>query len=450
MVKGFQQKKGIDYNEVFSPVVKMTTIRVILSIVAAEGLHLEQLDVKTAFLHGDLDEDIYMAQPEGFQIVGKEDWVCKLKRSLYGLKQAPRQWYLKFDNFMERTGYRKCEMDHCCYVKKFKSSYIILLLYVDDMLIAGADMKEIIKLKKQMSEEFEMKDLGPAKQILGMNIVRNKKDGSLTLSQEKYIGKVLERFKMNDEKTKPRNTPLGSHFRLTKDQSPSSEDERADMAKVPYASAIGSLMYAMVCTRPDIAHAVGVVSRFMSDPGREHWEAVKWLLRYLKGTSKLGLCFKGKDSVLRGYTDADLSGCKETFKSTSGYIFTVGGTAVSWMSRLQKSVALSTTEAEYMAVAEASKELVWLKDFFEEIGKEQADYSLYCDNESAVKLAKNPVYHGKTKHIGRRYHFIRGLISDGTINLKNISGAKNPADMFTKSMTLDKLKFCMTSAGLQE
>ena len=187
----------------------------------------------------------------------------------------PRQWYLKFDNFMERSGFKRCQMDHCCYLKKFSSSYIILLLYVDDMLIAGSDMKEISKLKKQMSKEFEMKDLGPARQILGMSITRNKKDGSLTLSQEKYIGKVLERFKMNDETTKPRNTLLGSHLKLTKDQSPKSEEEKSEMAKVPYASAVGSLMYAMVCTRPDIAHAVGVVSRFMSDPGREHWEAVK-------------------------------------------------------------------------------------------------------------------------------------------------------------------------------
>ncbi|KAJ0714724.1 putative RNA-directed DNA polymerase [Helianthus annuus] len=450
VVKGFQQKKGIDYNEIFSPVVKMTTIRLVLSIVAAENLHLEQLDVKTAFLHGDLDEDIYMAQPEGFQVAGKEKMVCKLKRSLYGLKQAPRQWYLKFDEFMERTGYRRCEMDHCCYLKKFKGSYIILLLYVDDMLIAGANMEEISRLKRQMSREFEMKDLGPAKQILGMSIIRDKRDGSLTLSQEKYIGKVLERFKMNDERTKPRNTPLGSHFKLTKDQSPKSDKERAEMLNVPYASAVGSLMYAMVCTRPDIAHAVGVISRFMSDPGREHWEAVKWLLRYLKGTSRMGLCFKGKDAILRGYSDADLGGCKKTFKSTTGYVFTVGGTAVSWMSRLQKSVALSTTEAEYMAIAEASKELVWLKTFLGELGKDQADYSLYCDNESAVKLAKNPVYHGKTKHIGMRYHFVRGLISEGTMSLKNIPGAENPADMFTKSVTLDKLKLCIASAGLQE
>src|ERR1043165_8778811 len=306
----------------------------------------------------------------------------QVEENLYGLKQAPRQWYLKFDNFMVKTGYKRCEADHCCYLKKFKSSYIILLLYVDDMLIAGSDMNEISKLKKQMSKEFEMKDVGAAKQILGMSITRSKKDGSLTLSQEKYIGKVLEKFNINSEKTKPRNTPLGSHLKLTKDQCPRTEEEKANMARVPYASAVGSLMYAMVCTRPDIAHAVGVVSRFLSNPGREHWEAVKWVLRYLKGTSKMGLCFKGKDSVLRGYTDADLGGCKDTFKSTTGFVFTVGGTTVSWMSRLQKSVALSTTEAEYMAIAEASKELVWLKAFLEELGKMQTEYLLHCDKVS--------------------------------------------------------------------
>ncbi|KAK9050872.1 hypothetical protein SSX86_030160 [Deinandra increscens subsp. villosa] len=222
------------------------------------------------------------------------------------------------------------------------------------------------------------------------------------------------------------------------------------MAKVPYASAVGSLMYAMVCTRPDIAHAVGVVSRFMSNPGRGHWEAVKWLLRYLKGTSKMALCFKGKDVVLKGYADADLGGCKQSYKSTTGYVFTVGGTAISWMSRLQKSVALSTTEAEYMAVAEAAKELIWLKNFLDELGKKQTDCSLFCDNQSAIHLAKNPVFHGKTKHIQLRYHFVRDLISEDVLKLNKIKGTKNPADMLTKVVTLEKLKLCVASAGLQE
>ena len=447
VVKGFQQKDGVDFNEIFSPVVKMTTIRLVLSIVAAEGLHLEQLDVKTAFLHGDLDEDIYMIQPEGFQVKGRENLVCKLKKSLYGLKQAPRQWYLKFDNFMRRVGYKRCDNDHCCYIKKFKGSYIILLLYVDDMLIAGSDMSEIKKLKKQMSEEFEIKDLGAANQILGMSISRNKENGSLTLSQEKYIEKVLKKFSLNDAKI--RSSPLGSHFKLSKAQSPKSDEDKKEMAKVPYASAVGSLMYAMVCTRPDIAHAVGVVSRFMSNPGREHWEAVKWLLRYLKGTSKMALHFKAKDVVLSGYADANLGGCKESYKSTTGYVFTVGGTAVSWMSKLQKSVALSTTEAEYMAVAEASKELIWLKNFLIELGKEQDDCVLFCDNQSAIHLAKNPVFHSKTKHIQLRYHFIRERINDGTLKLNKIKGTENPADMLTKVVTLEKLKLCIASTGLQ-
>ena len=448
VVKGFQQKKGVDYNEIFSPVVKMTTIRMVLGIVASEDLHLEQLDVKTAFLHGDLEEDIYMAQPEGFPIVGKENMVCKLKKSLYGLKQAPRQWYLKFDSFMQRSGYHRCEMDHCCYLKKFNSSYIILLLYVDDMLIAGSDMQEINKLKKQLSREFEMKDLGAAKQILGMSIARDRVAGTLKLSQAKYINKVLEKFNMADAKA--RSTPLGSQLRLSKKQSPKTEEDIEHMAKIPYVSAVGSLMYAMVCTRPDIAQAVGVVSRFMSNPGREHWEGVKWLLRYLKGTSNVALVYKRNGVVLEGFADANLGGCDDSGKSTTGYVFTIGGTAISWMSRLQKSVALSTTEAEYMAIAEAAKELIWLKNFLIELGFQQEDCVLHCDNQSAVHLAKNPVFHSRTKHIQMRYHFIRELINDGTLNLKKILGTKNPADMFTKVVTTDKLKLCMVSTGLPE
>ncbi|RVW39505.1 Retrovirus-related Pol polyprotein from transposon TNT 1-94 [Vitis vinifera] len=270
VVKGFQQKEGIDYTEIFSPVVKMSTIRLVLGMVAAENLHLEQLDVKTTFLHGDLEEDLYMIQPEGFIVQGQENLVCKLRKSLYGLKQAPRQWIL-----------------------------------------------------------------GAAKQIIGMRIIRDKANGTLKLSQSEYVKKVLSRFNMNE--AKPVSTPLGSHFKLSKEQSPKTEEERDHMSKVPYASAIGSLMYAMVCTRPDIAHAVGVVSRFMSRPGKQHWEAVKWILRYLKGSLDTCLCF-------------------------------TGGTAISWTSNLQKIVTLSTTEAEYVAATEAGKEMIWLHGFLDELG----------------------------------------------------------------------------------
>nr|GEW55256.1 hypothetical protein [Tanacetum cinerariifolium] len=323
VVKGFQQKQGVDYNEIFSQVIKITTIMLVLSIVAAENLHLEQLDVKTTFLHGDIDEDIYMTEPKGFKSVGKEEnLVCKLNKSLYELKQAPRQWYLKFDGFMQRAGYKRCVMDHCCYLKKVGSSSIILLLYVDDMLVACSEMAEIKKLKRQLSQEFEMKDLDLAKR-----------------------------------------QPLGDHFKLGKKQAPKMEASTQRIAKVSYASAIGCMMYAIVCTRPDIAHAMGVVSRFMSNPGREHWEAVKWLLRYLKGTSKATLCFNRNEVVLEGFSDSDYKGFLDLGKST--------------------------TEAEYMAIAEASKEL-------------------------------------------------------------KILGSKNPTDMFTKLVTTKKLKLYATLTGLRD
>jgi hypothetical protein len=444
VVKGFEQRAGIDFSEVFSPVVKLTTIRAVLSIVAVEDLHL--VDVKTAFLHGDLKEEIYMHQPEGYAKAGRGNLVCRLKKSLYGLKQAPRQWYKKFDSFMEKNSFRRCHTDHCCYIKKYRSSYIILLLYVDDMLIAGSDMEQIDELKRELALEFEMKDLGAAGQILGMKIARNREERTLKLSQDEYIGKVLKRFNM--EGAKPVSTPLAGHFRLAKGQSPSTQEERNAMTKVPYASAVGSLMYAMVCMRPDIAHAVGVVSRFMQNPGREHWNAVKWILRYLKGTQKHALQFGGQQIQLRGFADADMAGDPDGRKSTTAYVFTLGSGAVSWVSRLQKIVALSTMEAEYIAATEACKEMVWLKAFLGELGMEQSDCTLFSDSQSAIHLAKNSAFHARTKHIDIRYHFIRSLLEDGQLTLTKIHTKENPADMLTKVVPPDKLRFCATSVGL--
>jgi len=446
VVKGFEQRAGIDFTEIFSPVVKLTTIRAVLSIVAVENLHLEQMDVKTAFLHGELDEEIYMQQPEGYAKASKQSLVCRLKKSLYGLKQAPRQWYKRFDSFMERSEFRRCHTDHCCYIKRYGSSYIILLLYVDDMLIVGSDMKQIERLKGKLSKEFEMKDLGAASQILGMKITRNREERTLKLSQEEYVGKVLKRFNM--EGAKPVSTPLAGHFKLAKRHSPSTQEERDAMAKVPYASAVGSLMYAMVCTRPDIAHAVGVVSRYMQNPGKEHWNAVKWILRYLKGTQKFALHYGGKEVKLQGFCDADMAGDPDGRKSTTAYVYTLGSGAVSWVSRLQKIVALSTTEAEYIAATEACKEMVWLKAFMGELDMEQSDCTLYSDSQSAIHLAKNSAFHTRMKHIDIRYHFIRSLLEDRQLSLTKIHTDDNPAYMLTKTVPPDKLKLCATSDRL--
>lgn len=324
VVKGFAQEKGVDFDEIFSPVVKMNSIRVVLGLAASMNLEIEQLDVKTAFLHGDLEEDIFMEQPEGFEIEGRKHMVCRLRKSLYGLKQASRQWYKKFDSFMIVNGFERTISDHCVFIQRSsENDFIILLLYVDDMLIVGPNSIKIQKLKNKLNESFDMKDLGPVKKILGMQILRDRKKGKLWLSQENYIEKVLERFNM--DKAKSVSCPLAAHFKLSKSQSPSSEEEREEMEKVPYASAVGCLMYAMVCTRPDIGYALGVVSRFLANPGKEHWTAVKWILKYLRGTSKLCLCFGSDRHVLQGFTDADLAGDIDTMRSTSGYLFTFAG-----------------------------------------------------------------------------------------------------------------------------
>ncbi|CAH9131081.1 unnamed protein product [Cuscuta epithymum] len=449
VVKGFQQKQGIDFDEIFSPVVKMMSIRVVLGLVVSLNLELEQMDVKTAFLHGDLKEEIYMEQPEGFQVPKKEHLVCRLKKSLYGLKQAPRQWYKKFDSFMVKHQYRRTVADHCLYLKKFPDGkFIILLLYVDDMLIVGQDVSLINNLKQDLSKFFYMKDLGPAQQILGMKIVRDRKARKLFLSQEEYVERVIKRFNMDN--AKPVGTPLANHFKLSKESCPSSEKEKEMMKAVPYSSVVGSLMYAMVCTRPDIAHAVGVVSRYLSNPGREHWEAVKWILRYLKGTSKLCLCYGGAKPILEGYTDADMAGDLDSRKSTSSYIFTLAGGAVSWQSKLQRCVALSTTEAEYIAAVEAGKELKWLKRFLQELGFPQEEYIIHCDSQSAMDLSKNSMYHSRTKHIDVRYHWLREAIEEDELKLSKIHTNKNATDMLTKVVPHEKHKLCTSIIGMRE
>ncbi|CAL9012342.1 unnamed protein product [Prunus brigantina] len=291
------------------------------------------------------------------------------------------------------------------------------------MLIVGQNSDKISKLKKELSKSFAMKDLGPAKRILGMSISRDRKNWKLRLSQESYIEKVLKRFNM--DKAKPVSTPFPSHFK----QSPTCEKEKENMAMVPYSSAVGSLMYAMICTRPDITHAVGVVSRFLSKPSREHWNAVKWILRYLRGTSKMNL---------------------DSRKSTSGYLITFSGGAISWQSKLHKCVALSTTEAEFIVATEACKEILWMKRFLQELGQEQHKYILHCDSQSAIHLSKNPSFHSRSKHIDVRYHWIRDVLESKKLQLEKIHADDNSSDMMTKSLPKDKYEFCRRAAGLLE
>ena len=311
------------------------------------------------------------------------------------------------------------------------------------MLIAAHDKAEINRLKSQLSREFEMKDLGAAKKILGMVIHRDRSCCRLKLSQKGYIEKVLQRFGM--DQAKPVSTPLAAHFKLSLKDAPKTEVEVEHMSQVPYANAVGSLMYAMVCTRPDISHAVSVVSRYMSNLGKRHWEAVKWILRYLRGSTDIGLKYDGNQASenVVGYADSDYAGDLDKRRSMTGYVFTVFGCIVSWKATLQSTIALSTTEAEYMALTEAVKEGKWLHGLLDSLGLNAQVPEVHCDNQSAIHLAKNPVYHERTKHIDVRMYFVRESIAEGKVAVQKIATADNPADMMTKPLPTEKFRHCL-------
>ncbi|KAH9680956.1 hypothetical protein KPL71_026757 [Citrus sinensis] len=355
VAKGFTQREGVDFTEVFSPVVRHASLRILLSLVAVQEMHLEQMDVKTAFLYGEIDEMIVMSQPEGY-----ED-------------------------------------------------------------------------PEKLSSTFEMKDLGAAKKILGVQLKRDRKNGILSLTQHKYIRKVLEKFNM--DKCKPVQTPLPSHFRLSCQQCPSSDTEKAEMEKFPYSSAVRCLMYAMVLTRPDLSHAVSLVSRYMANPGKDHWRAVVWILRYLAGTTGYGLIYgaeKYAEVSVEGYVDADYAGDLDKRRSLIGFLFMLNGCTINWKASLQSVVALSTTEAEYTAAAEAIKEAIWLRGMVTELGFEQKQITVHCDSQSAICLSKNQIHHEKTKHIDIKLHFVRLEISKGVIKLAKIHTDSNIADNLPK------------------
>ncbi|KAI9157593.1 hypothetical protein LWI28_024839 [Acer negundo] len=352
VVKGYTQKQGIDYEETFSPVAMLKSIRILLSIAASLDLEIWQMDVKTAFLNGSLDESIYMMQPEGFIEKGQVD-----------------------------------------------------------------------------------KDLGEASFILGIQVIRDRKNRTIALSQASYIDKILSRFSMHD--SKKGMLPFRHGIKLSKEQVPKNEHEEQFISRVPYASAVGSLMYAMLCTRPDICFVVGIVSRFQSKPGPDHWTAVKHIFKYLKRTRDNMLVYSGGDLVPVGYTDSDFQSDSDSRKSTSGAVFTIGEGAVIWRSIKQSCIADSTMEAEYVVACEAAKEAVWLRQFLiglEVVPSVNKQITIYCDNSGAVANSKEPRSHKRGKHIERKYHLLREIVQRGDVTITKIVSAENLADPFTKAL----------------
>ncbi|RVW14668.1 Retrovirus-related Pol polyprotein from transposon TNT 1-94 [Vitis vinifera] len=451
VAKGFTQKEGVDYEDTFSPVVMLKSIRILLSIVAYYDYEIWQMDVKTAFLNGHLEETIYMVQPEGFVVKDQEQKVCKLQRSIYGLKQASRSWNIIFNEAIKSYGFEQNLGEPCVYKQIGGDKVVFLVLYVDDILLIGNDVESLSKVKNWLASQFQMKDLGEASYIIGIQMTRDRKNRLLALSQAAYIDKVLVKFAM--ENSKKGNLPSRHGVHLSKEQCPKTPQDEEKMRRVPYASAVGSLMYAMLCTRPDICFAVGVVSRYQSNPGLDHWVAVKHILKYLRRTRNYMLVYSGRELIPIGYTDSDFQSDRDSRKSTSEAVFTLGGGAIIWRSVKQTCVADSTMEAEYVAACEAAKEAVWLREFLKElevVPNMHEPIRLYCDNSGAVANAKEPRNHRKGKHIERKFHLVREIVSRGDVSVEKIASANNIADPFTKTLPARSFEQHLEGMGLRK
>lgn len=322
----------------------------------------------------------------------------------------------------------------------------MVVIYVDDLIIATNDKDKLNNLKMKLSKTFEMKDLGEIKYCLGIEFTKTD-DGAISMSQSKYINDILVRFNMGE--CKDVSTPLNSNVKLTKEMCPKSEEEMMEVQNLPYQNLIGSLMYLAVSTRPDIAHAVSVLSQFNTNYGKEHWIAAKRVLRYLKGTQHWELKFSKSEIGLEGFADADWGASIDDRRSYTGYIFKIADAAISWESRKQRTVALSSTEAEYMSISESSKEAINLKRFLVEILSLQGPVTIYNDNQGAGKLCKNPVFHNRTKHVDIRHHFVRETIERGDIKIEYLSTEEMPADLLTKALSTPKHNQCCKQMGLK-
>lgn len=468
VARGFTQRPGTDYFETFAPVARLDSVRLLVALAVEHQLHLHQLDITTAYLNGTIEEELFMEIPkaldqslslivelqkrntesykraaEMLKTLREGNKVCKLKKAIYGLKQAGKQWHTKLDGILTERGLIATKYDPCVYQTESEQEKLIVLIYVDDILIASKNIYKIQDLKKNLSEKLEVKDIGRANFCLGIEI--NQQLAEVTLNQKKYTLELLAKYGM--EKCNPVSTPAEVGAKLIIADQP---EERLTNPR-QYKELVGGLMYLAVATRPDIAHTVSALAQFNEKPEQQHWRAAKRLLRYLKGTCDHNLTFKKSGTPLTGYVDADWGNCTVNRRSYTGYAFILGSGAISWKAQKQKTVALSSTEAEYIALTEAAKEATYLKGILVTLGYQKlSTVVIKCDNQGAAQLALNNMYHPRTKHIDIRHHFIRDLIHGEEIQLEYISTQDMVADVMTKPLASPKHRQCIRHLGLKD
>ncbi|GJS16917.1 retrotransposon protein, putative, ty1-copia subclass [Tanacetum coccineum] len=443
VAKGYTQTPGIDYEETFYPIVDIKAIRILIAIAAYYDYEIWQMDVKTTFLNGYLNEEVYMEQPKGFVNLEYPNRVCKLKRSIYRLKQASRQWNKRFDDEIKKFGFSQNADEPCVYLKASGSNVTFLILYVDDILIMGNNIPMLQDVKSYLGKCFAMKDLGEAAYILGIKIYRDRSRRLIGLCQSAYIEKILKRFHM--ENSKRGSIPMQDKLRLSKSQGASTPAELKRMQSVPYASAVGSIMYAVRCTRPDVAFAQNITSRFQQNPGDLHWTTVKNILKYLRNTKDMFLVYGGdlkRELRVSCYTDAGYLTDADDLKSQTGYVFVLNGGAVDWKSAKQSIFATSSAEAEYIAAFDASKEAVWVRKFISGLGVVptiEKPINMYCDNTGAIAIANESGITKGARHFRAKVHYLREVIEFGDIKLEKVHTDDNLADPFTKALAFPSI-----------
>ena len=433
VARGFEQQDGVDFGDTFAPVVRWETIRILIALATHLNWSIHQLDVLTAFLNGILTDEVYMYQPPGFIQRGTEHLVCKLHKSLYGLRQSPRAWYARLHATLLAWQLIQSQSDPNLYFAHIKNHTIALLVYVDDILITGSNPRLITQLKEHLQCTFQTNDLGIIHRYLGVQF--EKASTGLHMHQTEYALSILSLFNMDD--CSPSFTPLPEGLVLSKDSGTPPVDAKL------YRMLVGKLLF-LTKTRPDIAHAVSVVSRFMQHPQETHLQAAKHILRYVRRYPNLGLFYKqGGENYLHGYTDADYGQDIDDRISVGAYIFFIGKSPVSWNSKKQSSTSRSSCESEYRALARCSCEAVWIRRLLGELKVLSNEPThIFCDNQSSIKLSYNPVFHEKSKHFEIDFHFTRQKVEENIIKVEFIPSQEQPADILTKSLGRIKFKGC--------
>ncbi|GJR70236.1 ribonuclease H-like domain, reverse transcriptase, RNA-dependent DNA polymerase [Tanacetum coccineum] len=438
VAQGYRQEEGVDYDEVFAPVARIEAIRLFLAFASFMGFTVYQMDVKSAFLYGNITEEVYVKQPPGFEDPTHPNKVYRVVKALYGLHQAPRAWYERLSTFLLKHGYRRGAIDKTLFIKKDRRDIMLVQVYVDDIIFGSTKSSMVKDFEELMQKEFKMSSMGELTFFLGLQVKQS--NAGIFLSQDKYVKDILNKF---DFRTiKPASTPIEAHKSLGKDE----EGDEVDVHL--YRSMIGCLMY-LTASRPDIMFAVCLCARFQVTPKVSHLHAVKRIFRYLKHQPNLGLWYP-KDSPfhLEAFSDSDYAGDNHDRRSTSGGCQYLGRRLVSWQCKKQTIVAISSTEAEYVAAASCCAQVLWMQNQLLDYGFNFMNTEIHIDNESTICIVKNPVFHSKTKHIQIRHHFIRDCYEQRLINVVKVHTDDNVADLLTKGFDLARFNFLVVTIGM--